>query len=312
MSNLLIERKFKDESIILLKIPKGTVLFRTTLGEDNFKDFGGRYDKETDSYCLGYNHAVWFFPYPYVSDTNPYFKERGTDTFLLYITTCDIIVALFIKPSPKMRSDMNKPSDPIIEPCNKQIFCDKNPGFISDPCFKEEFLRENPDVVGSLTISFLDMIDFRKELFAGKLTDLSKFMSFFREAKGFSGVPEFALYPRRIRSFETIVSKKQDYDWIISHMEEFIYIPFQIFSHKPYEKDELYKFMKESLSPKGYSEKKYHLTIDYRTYFYVLAEATDKQTLKECIPIKIPNKLKQLTYKNKKLIFDLAKLYPKK
>ena len=62
MTKLISKRKFKDEEIDIVTIPKGTVLFRLIYDrEDYFSDFGGVPLPEKDSYCLNKEYNVFFF-----------------------------------------------------------------------------------------------------------------------------------------------------------------------------------------------------------------------------------------------------------
>lgn len=318
MTKLISKRKFKDEEIDIVMIPKGTVLFRLIYDrEDYFSDFGGVHLPEKDSYCLNKEYNVFFFPHPYAIDFNPYVKKdkvinRNT---VVYVTTTDMNIALYIKPSTRIRNDKDRPTDPILQPCNKVQFCGDKVGKFYDPCFKDEFIEENPDIVGSLTISFLDMVTLKKNFWNDEVKDFRKFMTFFQEATGPVGVPDLALYPRRKRSLKEIITKRPEngFKWIQEHIEEFNFFPLFIFPHLGFEKDEQFNFLDKAFSPKGYYEEDtksvYHLTIDKRTYFYQSIEYSDKKTLTHCLPVYEKNKLDILRKWNPQFIFQL--LVPK-
>jgi hypothetical protein len=322
MSNLIEIRKFKDEDIPILTIPKGTVLFRYIYDKEfNFEDYAGKYIKESDSYCLGKNHNVWFFPYPYVIDANQYVKDLKNKRMVVYVITDDTKVALLIKPSEYIREDKGDPNNIFIHSCDKDLNCDNSSGYKSDPCFNEDFMKENLDVVGTMSLAKSDMILFKKKISTYIYKDFRKFITLFYDKRKFSGVPEFSIYPRKKRSLETIKTKlsnkENGFDWIVKRIEDFNYFPLFIFEHKEFEKDDLYAFLEKVFTPEGYTEteskKNYKFTIDKRTYFYQLVELSDKKTLSYCIKLSENKKLSQLQRFNRDLLFDLdISLFKKK
>lgn len=312
-NNLISFRYFEGKKSTIFTIPKGTVLFRHIYNENNYiNDYLGKYDKETDTYRLSPDKAVYFYFYPYVRDTNKYFPDLTltNSTMMTYITTKDINVLLLIKPSKYTKSKRNK-SNAIIS-CKDTTGCEGESGFERDICSNPEFKTQNPDVVGRINLGYGDNIDLKNAIESGKFEDFKKFIAFFRNADTRSGVFEVSLFPR-IKNNDKCIETKLDlpgYDWIVKNLEEFNYFPLLIFPHILYEKDELYKFLIDGFNPKGYTEpetkKIYHLTIDKRTYFYMLQEVIDKDTIKYCLSISSKDKLKILRTKNPNLIFDYS------
>jgi hypothetical protein len=319
MTKLISSIKFKDEYVPIITIPKGTVLFRLIYDrEDNFSDFGGIYMKDTDSYCLNKQYNNFFFPYPYAIDFNKYVtkdkvKNRNT---IVYVTTTDVKLALFVYPSKKTRKDdVNKS---ILQSCDKFQICGDIKGRYYDPCFEDDFIEAYPEIVGSMTLSFLDMNTLRANFWKDEVKDFRKFITFVKENnKNPPGVPDLAIYPRKTRSLEEINTKKpkDGFAWIKTHQSEFNYFPLFIFPHLGFEKDSQYTFLEEAFSEKGYHDKDtkmtYHLTIDKRTYFYMLVEYSEEKTLKHCIDVSEKDKLKVLQTFNKELLFKLSPPKPK-
>ena len=170
-----------------------------------------------------------------------------------------------------------------------------------------------------MTLSFLDMNTLRANFWKEEVTDFRKFITFIREhGKNPPGVPDMAIYPRRKRSMDEIITKKpiEGFTWIREHQSEFNYFPLFVFPHLGFEKDDQYTFLEKAFSPEGYycedTKMKYHFTIDKRTYFYMLQEYTEEKTLKHCLPIKDKNKLKILQEFNPELVFTLSPPKPPK
>lgn len=310
---LLSFREFEGKKSTILTIPKGTILFRHIHGENDYiNDYLGNYDKLTDNYRLSPDKAVYFYFYPYVRDTNRYLPDeiKINSTMMTYITSKDVNVLLLIKPSKYTKSKKNK-SNAIIS-CKDTLSCEGELGFERDICSDPKFKEKNPDVVGRVNLGYGDNVDLKNAIESGKFNDFKKFIAFFKNADNRSGVFEVSLFPR-IKNADTCIETKLDlpgYDWIVKHLEEFNFFPLLIFPHNLYEKGELYKFLLEGFKPEGYMEpetsKVYHLTIDKRTYFYMIKEVIEKDTMKYCLPLETKNKLKMLKSKNPELIFDYS------
>jgi hypothetical protein len=323
MSKLISSIKFKGESIPIVTIPKGTVLFRLIYDrEDHFSDFGGiKLLQKTgqDKYCLNRQSNVFFFPYPYAIDFNKYVtKDKVTNRqTIVYVTTTDVKLGLFVSPSKKTRKDHINKS--ILQSCDKFQLCGDFQGHSYDPCFEDDFIEAYPEIVGSMTLSFLDMNTLRANFWKEEVTDFRKFITFIREhGKNPPGVPDMAIYPRRKRSMEEITTNKpvDGFTWIREHQSEFNYFPLFVFPHLGFEKDAQYTFLEKAFSPEGYycedTKMRYHFTIDKRTYFYMLQEYCEEKTLKHCLLIKEKNKLKILQEMNPELVFTVSPPKPPK
>jgi hypothetical protein len=95
-----------------------------------------------------------------------------------------------------------------------------------------------------------------------------------------------------------------------THHEEFNYYAIDMYKHDPLQKDEMYDKLLKLFSPKGMfiDDQNFHLTIDKRTYFYVIYESYSKEDRKYVVPIKEEKKLNILKKKNNDLIFSLGYL----
>jgi hypothetical protein len=312
-NNLISFRDFEGKKSTILTIPKGTILFRHVYKTDNpINDFLGKYNEKEDKYTLSPDQYIYFYFYPYIRDTNKFVSSEIQDisTMITYVTTRDINILLLIKPSKYSKSKRFRSN--TISLCNEKIDCEGQKGFETDICFKEKFREENSDILGNISIKYSDNIDLKEAIKSGKFNDFKKFIAFFKNVNNNLGVPEIALYPR-IKNTDKCIETKLDipgYDWIKKNFEEFNYFPLLVQPHKLYEKGDFYKFLIDSFNPEGYTEpeskKVYHLTIDKRTYFYMLTEVIEKETLKYCLNDSFKNKLKILRSKNPELIFDYS------
>jgi hypothetical protein len=146
-----------------------------------------------------------------------------------------------------------------------------------------------------------------------------KYITFFRDEdtirnpkKGFLGVPEIMLHPLRMKNMEEIKTRMEDgkeFDYVTARMNKYNYFPFQVTSHLPLEpRDELSRLLNLLLKPTGYRDGQftYHLTIDKRTYFYVLVEEASKETLRHCLPVQDKDKLSILRKYTSSLIFTMV------
>jgi hypothetical protein len=305
---LIEKRLFNNEEIYTLTIPKGTVLFRSMTGKDRIiTDFLG-VESETSSkvdstdYCLSPYHNVFFYLYPYVIDTNIHAKKEGKTHMVLYHTATDLKVLLLLKPSPWIRSE--KYADPATKVCSEYQYCGVT-GRPYDKCLTMDFMEANPDVAGMIGIQGADIKRFGDHWPKRYFEPFRKFVTFMWDAgnmkdKDNSGPAEIALYPRRVRSImeiNTTVSDKQDlYSYVKKRIDEYNFFPFDDINHKYFAKDKLYTILLNMFSPGGHLGR--HLTIDKRTYFYMLYEETQSKDRKYLVDIKESKKLPLLQKDN--------------
>jgi hypothetical protein len=248
---------FKNEviKIPILKIKKGTLLFRFIydIPKDNKKmedmlsgSFLGINVSE-NSFCLPNQYNVFFYPYPYIMDTNKYlFKYKPDDSqMVLFETTTDINVALLLSPSPFRRVGKGEENE-ILTTCDKYTYCDGLSGFYYDACFKKEFMEQNMDIMGYYGISENDSKRFINQYKKQEFKPFRKFIHLYTDSET-QGVPELVLYPRRIRKDESInlkIEPEKIYDFISENKNLYNYKIVNIMKHKIYGKnDELSRFL---------------------------------------------------------------------
>jgi hypothetical protein len=243
---------YNDKQIPILNIKKGTLLFRYVY--DNPGDnvtinkmapgsfLGIQNEKDENEYCLPSNYNVFFYPYPYVMDTNKYLKPTASK-MMLFETTTDIKVALFLKPSLYTRN-MTGEENEISVSCDNFNFCYGLKGRSHDPCFKEEFMKQHPEIMGIYGISFNDNKRFLQQFNKPIFKPFRKFIHMYEDNKTI-GVPELMLYPLRRRGDEIVTKVEGDvYDFIKKHEKSFNYEAVNVFNHKPLKMyDELFVFM---------------------------------------------------------------------
>jgi len=318
--NLIHYREYNEIQVPILTIPKGTVLFRSMKKEDLIiTDFLGiiNPDKENE-YCLSPYHNVYFYTYPYVIDTNDYAVDENKMHMVMYTTTVDVKVVLLLKPSPYTRHrDFGAP---FFTECDKVQFCGTT-GNNYDKCLLMDFMQANPDVCGMVGIQAPDVVRFNKKWQMSWFEPFRKFITYLWDAGNLRGndmfgTPEIILYPRRTRILKetkTVLDDSVDkFDYIMERQDEYNYLPFQSLFHQlRMPNDKLYRMLISMFSPNGYKEGKMvqHLTIDKRTYFYMLYEETEKKDRKFLVDIKEPKKFPVLQHTNPNLIFQVKSPY---
>jgi hypothetical protein len=282
------ERKYKDDIVKVINLPKGTVLFKGYKNpKDMIQDFIGFIPKGYKDNHLFNNHNVFLYPYPYVIEDvwGDYLTKLIT-----FVLTQDVSIVLGIKPSDNVRSDRFKTQ--YLTNCSNINF-GKEKGYEFDPCLSEGFIRENSDILGEIFIAGMDTPAHNSNIIGKK--EILKYRKNFLDAKYNEGVPEVILYPRRVRSEKPYVMNKSraTYEWLGEHMDEFNYFPLLVSDYNNESKINHIKLMDELLSPEGgvIAGQSCHLTIDPLTSFYVLYESCDEEVQQRCIPIEEPNKL---------------------
>jgi hypothetical protein len=311
MKSLIEYRTYNQNEIPVLTIPKGTVLFRYISDKENaIRDFVGfetEEDKDQTTYCLSKYHNTFFYPYPYVIDSNSWVNgkkqtQQVYKNMILYEIAHDCKIILMIKPSEFIR----KGKYDFTTYCNNLQFCNKN-GIKTDICLTEDFIDKNPDISGIYAIQEGDANNLMKWYTKNEYTNFRKYLTFFRDIN-FKSVPEIMMHPllrRNIQEQKTVIVNGSEFDYIQKHKNKFNYHPFQVFEHKPLEdNDELSRGLKYLFDPRGLQSGKnrYHLTIDKRTLFYVLYESLEKRNAEHFVQI---NEKKKLAYLRKKTPFLL-------
>jgi hypothetical protein len=275
-------KSFDSKSLYkTVKIPKGTVLFHSAKRMEQFSELfvGYPYNSGPDSeFRLHPQHLSFFYLSPSFQKSE-YGPHEG-----LFILTKDIEVVLGLLPSEDTKRQIelryqedckNLDYDTVIEQKYE--------------CFKKNF----PTKTGFLTQGYRNFkVDPAVEKF-------NYFYSYFEDFEGNLNVPEFVIHPRKERLERDLVVRKTDfsYDWLNKHIDEYMFKPFFIFEHNPEDSDMknlhdyVYK-LKTLLSPSGFTDASgtYHMTVHKDEGFYMIAEYTSDEVLKECISVTNPEK----------------------
>jgi hypothetical protein len=264
-----------------VKIPKGTVLFHSAKRMEQFSELfvGYPYKSGSDSeFRLHPQHLSFFYLSPSFQKSE-YGPNEG-----LFILTKDIEVVLGLLPSEDTKRQIelryqedckNLDYDTVIEQKYE--------------CFKKNF----PTKTGFLTQGYRN---FKTD---PEVEKFNYFYSYFEDFEGNLNIPEFVIHPRKDRLDRDLVVSKTEfsYEWLNKHIDEYMFKPFFIFEHKPEESntknlyDYVYK-LKTLLSPDGFTDASgtYHMTIHKEEGFYMIAEYTSDEVLKECISVADPEK----------------------
>jgi hypothetical protein len=315
MSQLISKITFNGVEIPILTIPKGTVLFHYQKDDTNLAtNFFGE-EIEKSKYCLSPKRNTFFYPFPYIMDTNKYIWEDFKNeinpyynTMLICTTTTDLKVVLMLKPSPFVR-DNTKVRNNFTKNCDAYMVCGK-PGINTDPCFTDEFISEFPEIVGFIGLEHADTNRFYKKFAQKRFKSFRKFIMLYRDAK-WMGVPEIVLHPLRTRNQVEIVREVKsgfELDMILKQEKTLNFKPLQVFEHTPFETpDELSIYLDLAFSSKGYKEDSInqHLTIDRRTLFFCLYEETAPKDRKYLLNIFDNKRLYSFKKLNKETIFNV-------
>lgn len=276
---------YRKEKVNFTILKKGTVMFRGLSTPNLESDFLGPF-KDGKFYCYP-NFYVYFYPYPFVSDTIYDFKHM-----VMYYLTTDVEVVLGVLPSMNMRVDRYK--DKYLYTCSERELSSEFKGRDYDACFDEKFLSKYPSNSGMVTISPTDgkaHVDF---YLSSRYIQVSKFFHFNQTNEGDIGVTEFMLHPLRKRnSKEIVIESENPYDYISKNENLYNYKPFYTTQHKQFSADQLYTDVMKMLSPEGFvlDGNLCHLTIDPQTKFMMYYEESNK---KDLIPLSETNKIKYL------------------
>ena len=140
-------------------IPKGTLLFRGVKSiNDLISDFAGiRFPG--NNYCLYPNFNVFFYPYPFISQT-----IKAYDYLCIFVLTHDIKIINLIEPSPFVRSDRGNNKGGIISCNDIEPEC-VDTGRIYDSCINFDVVKEK-NVVGMIGIPVLDSKSLKKMIYS--------------------------------------------------------------------------------------------------------------------------------------------------
>jgi hypothetical protein len=186
--------KYGNSAVPVIKIPKGTLLFRAV--EDQQSDFKGVEN------CFPPQYNVFFYFAPFVVDGIHWYDF--IPDMQVYVATQEIRVVSLISPSKYTRgSRLNKTQKQFMVSCSKtRKACLKPRPY--DPCFRESFLKKNPDILGWVAIGHKDIVSYADAVKQGKIGEGAKYVRTVRDARKLEGPPELAIYPLKERATEDI------------------------------------------------------------------------------------------------------------
>lgn len=262
-------------------IPKGTLLFRSTNSvADLTKDFAG-IPQPGNSYCLFPNFNVFFYPYPFVSES-----VQKYDYTCIFVLNNDVKLINLIQPSPFTRKDRLDSKGGIVS-CDKVDFkgCTTY-GKVYDPCIDFEKVKDK-DIVGMIAIAHEDAKTLKKLLTninsnnsnnsrkSHREIYYNSYYKLYKDARHLIGVPEIILYPRKeIIKDNYTETIKEFSEWISTNEKSFNYSLFRMVNGS----SELQTLMESLMSEGGYDlfDEKYKIAINKETGFFQLLNFTDK------------------------------------
>ena len=266
------------ETIIL---PKGTVLFRSTHSTLDFvRDFAG-IPKKDDEFCLYPNFNVFFYPFPFVSESVS--KYSYTSVFILLN---DVKLINLISPSKFTRKDRLDKKGGIVS-CDKvdSKGCTEH-GYDYDPCIDFDIVKDK-EVVGMIAIAHEDAKQLRNLLLVLKDENINndnkkthrdvyynKYYKLYKDARDVIGVPEIILYPRKYILQRKHTETIRDFtDWMFDNQDSFNYTIFRTVK----EFNELEELMEQLMSDEGYNiyGSIYKISINKETGFFQMSGFTE-------------------------------------
>ena len=186
-------------------IPKGTVLFRgiSDMVELTSAFAGIRVKRPGEpNYCLGINHHVFFYPYPFVANL-----VRNYEHIILFVTTRDMTLVRLMSPS----KDTYFNYGPAIRNC-KIPGCHlgrAEEGGPFEPCINYDIVSNN--VTGMTGIFGEDNTNLKNNP-PKYLPYFNKYFTTFTDAEGRIGLPELILHPRQIPNVKELIKGSTVYD----------------------------------------------------------------------------------------------------
>ena len=265
----MFTQKIKAENVNLIKLPKGTLLFRQyhTLEDVKSSFIGYKNPNNTENYYLHPDHKTFFYTFPgFKSSSGDYGSidvifVLQNDVELFYPNKQDIIKNYYAQ-------DIKETS---MKSYIKLQFDSKN-------YIKDDYLSKN--IMGWY-------VNANTNLYVN--TDTISLEAYKQVYKGNSYTrSEVMLYPKNKRIFEDVITLENEFDedYMKKHLKEFNYKPFMIFDETVSSID--YKSIFDKLlSVEGFTNNDgtFHVTVNKIDGTYVLAEEASEDTLKNCVPI---------------------------
>ena len=233
--------RYNNKKINILTLPKGLVLFKCIIDkQDNNADFYG-IQTGANSYCLPRAHNVFFYPQPFIIDSNLYFRSPNRK-FYIYKLTYDISIISLLSAS---FSEQDAIDAGVLVKCNTLTFCEGLTGKSYDTCISHDFMTRYPGIIGCTRIVPADNNHYTSAI-ASKKYIFDKSI-FFNKTSFPAGVPEIFMFPLRKHIHEDIF-----YNNITKHNGGYNYALIKELSHQPYRVDGLYKYMRSMIKSKKF------------------------------------------------------------
>jgi hypothetical protein len=253
-------RIFNGKKLMVLKLKKGTLLFRTMQNLNNINEIyvGIKMKKE---YILCSDHEAYFFLHP--------FNIGYGDNTVIFVLTNDIDVILGVNPA----EDFNKKTinQDYGQDCKTKKHGSKLKRRIhfNEKCLSDKLIEQYPNVLGWLAPD--DSESNSKHLENLYFPKYREYVSFYENSKGVLARPELVIYPLKTRSMEDVITPVKEFnsEWIEKHIDEFNYKPIVTIDYNV-EFKEYKKVMDKLLSEKGFSG--YKARRDEEDGLYYLAE----------------------------------------
>jgi len=188
-----------DKSYETIVIPKGTLLFRG-IHDMNYltSAFAGVKSgnkKTPGAYCLGINHRVFFYPYPFVANLVSDYNH-----IIMFVTTRDLTLVRLMSPS---KGTYHKRSTAIVN-CGNLSGCHLGEEHANpmDPCINYDIVPHN--VTGIVGIFGEDITNLKKNP-PKYLPYFNKYFTTFTDSLGRVGLPEVILHPRQIPNVKELI-----------------------------------------------------------------------------------------------------------
>ena len=190
--------KYGNTPIPVIKIPKGTLLFRAVWNPES--DYAG-----VDG-CIPPQYNVFFYYSPFVVDGIHWYKD--IPNIQVYVADDDLKIVSLLAPS-KFTRATRLTKKQFMVPCNKtRKACLKPRAY--DPCFRDSFMDKHPSLIGWTALGNKDVKEYKHAVKDGILGSRANYVHFAEDSRGTNGPPELAIYPLKKRHSSDITSPPTD------------------------------------------------------------------------------------------------------
>lgn len=190
----------------MVVIPKGTILFR---GIHDMVDLTSAFAgmrvkrKGEPNYCLGVNHRVYFYPYPFVANLVSQYKY-----IIIFVTTRDITLINLMSPG----GYTYHIHGPALRPCNIPGCHGSENSF--EYCINYDIVPNT--VTGVVGIHGQDANRYRTNPSRYR-PYLNKYFTTFVDSQGMVGLPEVILNPRQFPNMKELIKGDTVYPSVIDY-----------------------------------------------------------------------------------------------